>query len=73
MHIQTEFKIGDSVWSILNGRAHGFEIKAIIIEADNKDCDLVQVHYRDSKFNIYPEPQCFLSKEELRDYFMGGE
>lgn len=72
MDIKTTFAIGDSVWSILKGRAHGFEIKGICLSKDNVTGRII-VKYTDSKFNDYPENQCFLSKEELRDYFMGGE
>lgn len=71
MTIQTKFKIGDSVWGILNGRAHGFEIKSIAIHKDANGN--TRIGYSDGNFNTYPEHQCFLSKEELRDYFMGGE
>ncbi|MBD5223876.1 MAG: hypothetical protein HDS71_07515 [Bacteroidales bacterium] len=70
MTIQTKFRIGDSIWSILKGRAHGFEIQSIEIEKSDIG---VSVYYRDQHYNRYPEHQTFLSKEELRDYFMGGE
>lgn len=71
MQINTKFPIGESVWSILNGRAHGFEITGVDISKDSKGN--TKISYRDGMFNSYPEHQCFLSKEELRDYFMGGE
>lgn len=71
MEIRTKFAVGDSVWSILNGRAHGFEIKGIIISKDVNGYTIV--NYTDEKYNTYSERQCFLAKEELRDYFMGGE
>ena len=70
MNITTKFALGESVWSVLNGRAHGFEITAIVIEKSGPG---IVASYRDKSFNTYPEHQCFLSKEELRDYFMGGE
>lgn len=71
MEIKTKFNIGDSVWSVLSGRAHGFEIQAVTVAKTAKGN--LCITYRDSNFNSYPEHQCFLSKEELRDYFMGGE
>lgn len=71
MNIQTKFNIGDPVWSILNGRAHGIQITSVEVSKDAKGN--TKISYRDGKFNTYPEHQCFLSKEELRDYFMGGE
>ena len=71
MEIKTKFAVGDSVWGILNGRAHGFEIQTIKISMSDKGNTCIT--YCDSNFNTYPEHQCFLSKEELRDYFMGGE
>ena len=70
MEIKTEFAIGDSVWSILNGRAHGFKIAGIEVTEDFNGN--TKIGYRDDCFNTYPSNQCFLSKEELRDYFMGG-
>ena len=71
MEIRTKFDVGDSVWGILRGRAHGFEIKGINISRDANGNMIV--NYIDDKYNSYPEHQCFLAKEELRDYFMGGE
>lgn len=70
MKVETKFAIGDSVWSILSGRAHGFEIKAVVVEKTKSG---LAVNYRDSDYHHYPESQCFLAKEDLRDYFMAGE
>ena len=70
MEIKTKFAIGDSVWSTLENRAHGFEIKSILTSKDANGN--LKISYVDGSFNSYPEHQCFLSKEELRDYFMGG-
>lgn len=71
MEIKTKFKIGDSVWSILEGRAHGFEIKSITICQDSQGN--TRIGYSDNNYHTYPAHQCFLTKEELRDYFMSGE
>ncbi len=71
MRIETKFAIGDQVWSVLNGRAHGFEINEVRIVRTQKGHS--EVIYSDGLYNNYPEYRCFLSKEELVDWFMRGE
>lgn len=71
MEIKTRFAIGDSVWTIKDGRAYPMEVTAIIVTQDQNG--LNDVHYRDSDYLSFPERTCFLSKEELIDYFLNEQ
>lgn len=69
MRIETKFAIGDSVWGILDGRAHGFEIVSMEVSRNAEGRYIAD--YRDRNYRHYAEDQCFETKEELAAYFMG--
>lgn len=71
MEITTQFSIGDTAWSTLNGQAHSFKITGIDLRAGA--AGTVLVIYRDGSYNQYPDSICFATKEELVEFFAAGE
>lgn len=64
MEIKTKYQLGQTLWTIIGGKAATFVVAAIIIENDG-------IHYGKSPFCGIPEAQCFTTKDALIKYVMG--
>ncbi len=65
MEIKTKFKIGDTAFIIKESKAKEIEIKSILIDETG-----IRYSYEEGPFlmNVYPESQCFATKDELIQY-----
>lgn len=66
MEIKTKFKIGDKVWTIIDGRAKETTIESIHIFNDGVS---YAVKMADKRCYVqHSESECFATKEELIEY-----
>lgn len=64
MEIKTKHQLGQTLWTIIGGRAATFVVGVITIGKDG-------VSYGKSIYDPIPEAQCFETKEELIAYVAG--